>query len=198
MNKYHALMQEIEVTPQMEAKILTSIAQRKPQKAVHLGFKRLATLAACLGCIAMMGLGISKSIAPPPIMVTPDIQSVATLEELSSIVGFEIEEDVSIPFIVDSIRYTSYRQEVAEVKYIAEDTSLTFRKSQGQDDNSGDYTNYPYTKDIHINGNAYTLKGTSLDRYQLALWKDSQYSFSMFLKDGFDEAHFLDLLQEPE
>ena len=69
----------------------------------------------------------------------------------------------------------------AEITYYGEDDkAIRYRMAEGQKDISGDYTDYEYTsEEFHENGKI-TLKGHEDDsKYNLALWQDSHFSYSL-------------------
>ena len=58
-----------------------------------------------------------------------------------------------------------------------------FRQSLGEEDNSGDWNEYPAKESFTVNGCAVTLKGEA-DSYTLAIWQDGTYSYSLSLSAG--------------
>ena len=68
-------------------------------------------------------------------------------------------------------------------------------KSPGQDDNSGDYTEYPDTQEITVGTFAVTLKGQS-ESYVLATWHDGQYSYSLNITNGLTMADWERIVSE--
>ena len=102
---------------------------------------------------------------------------VTSKEELSEAVGFPVKSAQSLPFFPQSIYYTSYWGEMAQINYANGGSTACFRQSLGEEDNSGDWSEYPAQKSLTVNGCAVTLKGEA-DSYTLAIWQDGTYSYS--------------------
>ena len=73
-----------------------------------------------------------------------------------------------IPFNVEHTEYTAYWQELAQVSYTGDDKTLIYRKSLGEEDNSGDYTNYENHLDIEVGRASVQLKGNG-ENFNLAI-----------------------------
>lgn len=106
-------------------------------------------------------------------------------EELSEAIGFEIKDLKSIPFAIASIEYYAIDDDLAEIDYrsMGNECSLTWRKSNGTEDNSGDYNVYDTNESTEIADCDVTLRGEG-DRYYLAVWTDGAYAYSISLSDG--------------
>lgn len=201
--KYDEVMEHIEVTPEMRSRILGNIdamdiAERKQAKLVHFpNIKRFAALAACL---AVMLAGVW---ALPELQNTPDDRSVlgnnyivelSSVEELSETVGFEVAEPGNLPFEPESVAYTAYWGEMAEIVYTNGEQTAVFRKGIGPDDVSGDYNSYELMSEILVNDVNATLKGNG-ESYTLAIWTDSGFAYSLSLNEGIGEAEWIKILQ---
>ena len=72
---------------------------------------------------------------------------------------------------------------MAQINYANGGSTACFRQSLGEEDNSGDWSEYPAQKSLTVNGCAVTLKGEA-DSYTLAIWQDGTYSYSLSLSAG--------------
>ena len=93
-----------------------------------------------------------------------DIVKVSSIEELSNTVGCEVES----PFVAEQIEYTAYWQEMAQISYTGKGQTLIYRKSVGEEDNSGDYTDYQNCIEVEINTISVQLKGNA-ETFNLAI-----------------------------
>ena len=162
MTKYDEVMEKLEVTPEMRARILQNVETQmaEPRKKPNR-HRRFAALAASLAILV----------------------EVASKEELSEAVGFPVKSAQSLPFFPQSIYYTSYWGEMAQIDYANGGSTACFRQSLGDEDNSGDWNEYPAKESFTVNGCAVTLKGEA-DSYTLAIWQDGTYSYSLSLSAG--------------
>ena len=74
--------------------------------------------------------------------------------------------------------YTAYPGPIAEIRYVGDAQSLTYRKTAGYGDPSGDYTAYENVWEAEVNGTAVTLKGDG-GLCTLALWQADGYTGSL-------------------
>lgn len=185
-NKYNEVMKKIEVTAEMEARILDHLQQldweQKPKKVIDFpNYKRYMTIAACFLFLLVGSVLIRngmQSTDEPPVMVTPDIVEFQSIEELSKGVGFTMKEITDPPFSVKQVKYTSYSNDIGEISYSDEQHQLVFRMSSLNEDVSGDYSEYTSKKDVTINESHVTLKGND-NRYVLAIWQSDGFSYSV-------------------
>lgn len=201
-NKYDEVMEHIEVTPEMRSRILGNIenmdfAEKKQTKIVRFtNVKRFATLAACLavmlvGALTLPNLNIFHE---PPVDENNDIVEVSSVEELSETVGFEVSEPGNLPFEPESVVYTAYWAEMAEIIYTNDEQTAAFRKGIGSDDVSGDYNSYELTSEISVNDINAMLKGNG-ETYTLAIWTDGEFAYSLSLSEGVGDAEWIEMLQ---
>ena len=189
MTKYDEVMEKLEVTPEMRARILQNVETQmaEPCKKPNR-LRRFAALAACLAILLVGAAALPKLISSPtPEESEPTIANgmveVASKEELSEAVGFPVKSAQSLPFFPQSIYYTSYWGEMAQIDYANGGSMACFRQSLGEEDNSGDWSEYPAQKSLTVNGCVVTLKGEA-DSYTLAIWQDGTYSYSLSLSAG--------------
>ena len=187
--KYDAVMEHIEVTPEMRNRILGNIEnmdfeEKKPAKLVHFSsLKRIATLAACFA-VMLIGTWILPDLLhnaqEPPVMGNNGIVEVSSVEELAETVGFEVAEPGNLPFEPRSVIYTAYWTEMAEITCTDGEQTAVFRKGAGTDDVSGDYNSYELTSEISLGDINVMLKGSG-GTYALAIWTDGGFAYSLFL-----------------
>ncbi len=189
MTKYDEVMEKLEVTPEMRARILQNVETQmaEPRKKPNR-LRRFAALAACLAVLLVGAAALSKLISSPApeeseTTIANGMVEVASKEELSEAVGFPVKSAQSLPFLPQSIYYTSYWGEMAQIDYANGGSTACFRQSLGEEDNSGDWSEYPAQKSLTVNGCAVTLKGEA-DSYTLAIWQDGTYSYSLSLSAG--------------
>ena len=189
MTKYDEVMEKLEVTPEMRARILQNVETQmaEPCKKPNR-LRRFAALAACLAVLLMGAMALPKFISSPvpeesETMVANGMVEVTSKEELSEAVGFPVKSAQSLPFFPQSIYYTSYWGEMAQIDYANGGSTACFRQSLGEEDNSGDWSEYPAQKSLTVNGCAVTLKGER-DSYTLGIWSDGTYSYSLSLSAG--------------
>ena len=125
------------------------------------------------------------------------ITECASAAELSQKLGFPVSDLHGLPFEPETVSYDAYSYGVAQITYeAASEESLTFRKSQENGDNSGDYSLYDVTLQIDINGSTVTLKGDGT-RYFLAVWQADGYSYSLSSHKGDDRRDlFMEIISE--
>lgn len=189
MTKYDEVMEKLEVTPEMRARILQNVETQmaEPCKKPNR-LRRFAALAACLAVLLVGAMALPKFISSPvpeesETMIANGMVEVISKEELSEAVGFPVKSAQSLPFFPQSIYYTSYWGEMAQIDYANGGSMACFRQSLGEEDNSGDWSEYPAQKSLTVNGCAVTLKGEA-DSYTLAIWQDGTYSYSLSLSAG--------------
>ena len=189
MTKYDEVMEKLEVTPEMHARILQNVKTQmaEPCKKPNR-LRRFAALAACLAVLLMGAMALPKFISSPvpeesETMVANGMVEVTSKEELSEAVGFPVKSAQSLPFFPQSIYYTSYWGDMAQIDYANGGSTACFRQSLGEEDNSGDWNEYPAQESLTVNGCAVTLKGER-DSYTLGIWSDGTYSYSLSLSAG--------------
>ena len=189
MTKYDEVMEKLEVTPEMRARILQNVKTQmaEPCKKPNR-LRRFAALAACLPVLLMGAIGRPKFLSSPvpeesETMVANGMVEVTSKEELSEAVGFPVKSAQSLPFFPQSIYYTSYWGDMAQIDYANGGSTACFRQSLGEEDNSGDWNEYPAQESLTVNGCAVTLKGER-DSYTLGIWSDGTYSYSLSLSAG--------------
>ena len=200
MTKYDEVMEKLEVTPEMRARILRNVeAQAAQHRKKPNRLRRFAALAACLAVLLVGAMALPKFISSPvpeesETMVANGMVEVTSKEELSEAVGFPVKSAQSLPFFPQSIYYTSYWGEMAQIDYANGGSTACFRQSLGEEDNSGDWNEYPAKESFTVNGCAVTLKGER-DSYTLGIWSDGTYSYSLSLSAGQPTSVWAELIE---
>lgn len=187
--KYDELMDKIEVTDAMRARILTCVsgAARRPSAV-----RRWALAAACFVVLLLGALTVPKLLNGDPaqkqpeqgVMIANGMEEVASAQALANAVGFPVSEAADLPFKPETVYYTSYWGQMAQITYEAGDQTAELHKSPGTDENSGDYTEYPATQQLTVGDLDVQLRGDAQDAYTLAVWTDGQYAYSLRLSQG--------------
>ena len=193
---YHEIMEKIEVTDEMRTQILNNVSKQvsnTPHKVVTFPhFRKKASIAACIALLLIGGTMMKNTLIPS--QPAPDQEMVgggygmeecASLTELSQKAGYDVKDipESDIPFKVTSTSYTWCWNEFAQIVYEGDNNSLTYRKTEMDEDISGDYNQYDQVSDITINGINVTVKGNA-DLYYLATWHTKDYSYSISLNEG--------------
>lgn len=199
---YDELMDKIEVTPEMRQRVLRrvtseDIAPAKPKVMSFPKLKKYLSAAACLVLVIAGAAALPRLTQPQPpggdVQVVPQIEEAASLDELSTLTGFDVGVGFVLPFEPEETTYCSYWNELAQIQYSGQGQTATYRQSVGAADNSGDYTVYGDVDEITASGLSVTLKGDG-GVYVLAVWTDGAFSYSLRLSQGVPQAEWLDII----
>jgi len=195
--KYEEIMDRVAVTPEMRQRVLGNVKAARAQKRKRL-VRQLTALAACMA-IALCGwLALKPNPVQEPepdVMAIPQIEEMGSIEALSAKTGIPLKELTGIPFPVEQTQYASYWGDMAEIQYTGGSDELRYRKSQGTEDNSGDYNVYDREETAEVAGNSVTLKGGD-EGFTLAIWTDGTYAYSISLTTPLSQEAFLAFLGE--
>lgn len=199
MNKYHELMEQIQVTE--EAKSRIEKALRREALTVHSaawGRRKVfhsRTWLAAAACIALLlagsaalsthrlpGLLPAESSSESSMLGSFAPTETASAKELSKILGFEITDIPSLAEKASEAVYTAFG-DTADITYTLADRTISLRKSPGTEDNSGVYYDYGQAEEVDVNGVSVTLKGDN-DTWSLALWNNGEFAFSVYAEPG--------------
>ena len=136
MTKYDEVMEKLEVTPEMRARILQNVETQmaEPCKKPNR-LRRFAALAACLAILLVGAAALPKLISSPvpeesETMLANGMVEVTSKEELSEAVGFPVKSAQSLPFFPQSIYYTSYWGEMAQRRQHGMFPAVSWRRGQ--------------------------------------------------------------------
>lgn len=195
-------MEHLQVTPEMEQRVLEkALAACKEEAAPEapiISLKRYWPMAACLVAVLALAMVLPALLSrqdqqtQPPVQMVNGMVTVDSLEALSQAVNFPVTLP-ALPFEPEETVYTSLWGHTAQIVCTgAEGEKALFRQSMGQEDNSGDYNEYPV---VLTPRKKMTLKGTE-EGCTLALWQDSTYSYSLSLTMPLSQEQWEALLQE--
>lgn len=203
--RYDEIMDQIEVTDEMRARILNNLRGAELTKPVRekvvrfSAIKKYLSVAACfaillVGVLTLPGL-LDRGPRQPAEVLNPgaDIVDVPTLEELSGMASFEVKEVTGLPFVPEKESYTVFGTDMVQITYEGQGQTCTFRKSVGSEDNSGDYNSYSAVEEISAGEVTATLKGAD-DGFTLAVWSDGAFSYSLQFSDSLTAAEWSALI----
>lgn len=202
---YNKIMDKIEVTDEMKIRILERVNETpfnsKDDKIINFfKYKHLLPLAACF-LFLLMGIksfpNISNDNLNSEVQITPEIVEYDSTDELSKAIGFKIYDIVNIPFEVETSSYTAWNNEIASIFYSNDQQSAVFRKSKGNEDNSGDYTDYNIINEVITDRFLITLKGND-GLYSLAIWTDGEYSYSLQFSFEITQEEWINIISRIE
>lgn len=201
-NRYDEVMEHIEVTDEMRDRILNNITslnlEKTPVKAAPSpNYRRYLSIAACFVFLIVGSVFIHNAVnvpSDPPIQGTPDIVTYQSVHELSDSIGFTVKEIQELPFEIESVKYTSYWGELADIEYVGSDNTAIFRMAVGDEDVSGYFDEFTSIESHKVNGYDVTIKGND-DQYILALWQKDGYSYSVQFGEMVSEQEMLNTLQ---
>ncbi len=127
----------------------------------------------------------------------PQMQSFETDEELARYVGFDVRDLNNVPFWVKEVKYQAFDKDLAQITYTDGKRSLVYRKSLGHEDNSGDYTHYPFIWETTQNRRNISLKGNGT-LFHLAVWQKYGYTYSLRSSKGMSSKDFLKIILSNE
>lgn len=200
---YDEIMERIEVAPEMRERVLKRVAAEdmasaRPKALSFPALKKYLSAAACLALVVAGAVTLPRLIQPQRpgnVQTVQQIEEAASLDELSTLTGFEVNVGFSLPFEPEETTYCSYWNELAQIQYTGQGQTATYRQSAGTADNSGDYSSYGDTIQVDAGGLTATLKGHS-GSYVLAIWTDGVFSYSLSLSQGMTEPEWLALLAQ--
>jgi len=204
-NRYGKVMNHIEVTTDMRDRILNNINRldlnQIPDKIMPFpNYKKYLSIAACFVILLVGSFLVQNRInwtREPTQQAIPDIVEYHSANELSKAVGFTVKEIQNIPFEVETVQYTAYWKELAEIRSIGRNNTLVFRMAARSEDVSGDYSVYTDIKNVTVNGTLFTLKGDA-SKYKIAVWQAEGYSYSVQFTEAVSEQEMIITLQNVE
>lgn len=200
--KYNDYLTHIKITPPMKNRILQNVTEKMEEKQKHTWIhpKTLISIAATFAIVLFSSLLLPSfflsSKTPSPnntLSVIPKITKYENEQALSEAVGFNMKAVMQIPFTIESIHYTSYWNELAEIVYTGIENQLTFRMTPKSDDPSGDYTVYSMQEETFVQNTKVTLRGNH-DLFYSALWKKEGFSYSIKVENGIAKQDLLTII----
>lgn len=212
---YHEIMGNIQLTPGTKEQILRHIAERERKEKVKKmkRWTRYVSVAACCAIVFGAVYGIhsiyqekgSRNDEMNPADVAEDgqvqianpMKEYDSAEELSEAVGFTINDISELPFSVEETSYFSYDDTLAEIRYTGFHQEVNFRKSKGEEDNSGVYNTYNQETTVTVGAQKVICKGTD-DKYELAIWQTEGYSYSISLQNSISLEQLQSIIENVE
>jgi len=201
--KYNEIMEHIDVSKESHDRILSNVNKRfssKKQPDMRTWITIAGAAAAALLLLFAIGPWLiqlnresKEQQHPSDVLAVHNETEYASCQELSEAVGFDIQDLTPLPFEPESSEYLKIA-DFAEINYTSNQETLSYRKSIGTEDNSGDYETYVIEKDISVSGVAVTLKGDDKSIY-LAIWTDGTYSYSLRATSGLSEEKVLSMIK---
>lgn len=201
-NRYDEAMKNIVVTNEMRDRILNNISKLDLQKTSKKTlpfpqFKKYLSIAACFAVLFVGSVIVHNTInlpSEPPVQIVPEIVSYHSNAELSDAIGFTVKEIQELPFEIESVKYTSYWGELADIEYAGSDNTAIFRMASGDEDVSGYYGEFTSVESHMINGYDVTIKGND-GQYLLAVWQNDGYSYSVQFIEPVSQQEMFDTIQ---
>ena len=186
--KYNEVMERLTLGDAARARILETVQRVDATERRLPGWRRWAVIAAAFAVVLLGALALRPKQPRPSTPETTglDAQLGFVIEEcdgpeaLSAAVGFPVEDFRLLPMTFDEIAYTNINNVIAEVSARRGEQTLCYRKSLGEEDNSGLYEDFSQVKTVEALGLPVTLKGTS-DGFLLAIWQKDAYICSLAL-----------------
>ena len=207
MDKYTELMEKVQITPEMKQKLLKrieaeNITYKKKNYFICYLRRNFLPMAACFVLICTAVLAIWKPFQkeqpenPQGELTTSfGVFEARSASELSKMVGFPVSDIKAFASTADTITWLAYGPDLAEIDYKLDDQTICYRKSEGTEDNSGNYNEYTLTDKIQIGTSIINIKGND-GKYSLAVWNDGTYSYSINLTTALSEKQFIELLKK--
>lgn len=223
MAKYDEIMEHIEVSDEMNSRVLKNIeahfekedAPSTPRKepsaaASRNGSNRIAPKWMVTICVmaALTMLCIYPLMNLFTIHYNMEYQAspqgesssfkAESIDELSEAVGFTVPEVEGIPFEVIDVRYYGYGDnDSVSIIYIGEaDKRLYFDMSRAKERFSGGYLGLEYNKTVKVLSMDVTLEKYSLfEEFYAASWTDADFGYALQITGGNDKASLLRMVE---
>lgn len=214
-NKYRSAMGKIEVTPEMEERILRSVSSEKEasteikKQQYFKWIRTVSTIAAC--CAVILGAifiypslinfnGGNQQVQPPldkskGISAQPDKQHVLGTNPIVDTKGIDdVKKAVPFELLVPGKLPARYKigsssvisGELAQIIYSDGSNTITYRAAKGAENVSGDYTTYEDSDVEKIGDIEVTLKGNN-SLINLATWIKGGCSYSLSFSTGIEK-----------
>ena len=189
MKRYKDAFQDLRVPEDMLDRVLQSRKKKQACRRVYLG---AAGAAAC--CVIAAGTAalvprLQEEQPQPPgsshVQSGNPFQGAETLEELEGMLPFELKE----PQCPEGFAFQSgavLGGTLAQIQYSDGTILVTYRMGPGEEDVSGDYTQYPSREQRQEQELLLTLSGQE-GQISLVTWSREGYSFSLSFQPAVSE-----------
>ena len=203
--KYNEIMGRLELSAEARDRILNSVMAGSAEETAPQGrilpisvIRRYVVAAACFAVVLLAVFALPRlrqgADEPPEVALPASITEYATAEELSASLGFPVEDVTGLPFAAEEVTYANFFDSFAQIVYRGSGASAAYRKACGNDDISGDYSEYEEVWETPVGGVSVTLKGNG-GEVSLAIWQQDGYSYSLSLDPGIPEQEAVGLLR---
>lgn len=222
MNNYNEVMEQVELTEEMQKRIIGRVAdnyfeakKKDQRKQLQVWVSTLTTLAAAAALIAFIYPRTTSPVNPDPGQeVDIDVggetggedhssggfvyRVFKNLDEMNAHYFYEIEELTGLPFSIRTERYIGYGR-YPQILYYGEvrDDVIYYRTYLEPGDQSGFEYPYDLNTTIEVNGTTVGIKGMG-DRIQVVYWPDADEFFwhSLYYKKGFTEEEVHSIIEK--
>lgn len=190
--KYDEIMDKVEVTDEMRERILVNISEKVSKRKKKVIFfpkwRYLSALAACVAivllCVTVLpGILNTKQPNEDNVAIGNEITECQDIAELSQYAGFKMNEITDIPFDIVEHTYTWLFDEIAQIEYVGNSNTITYRVARSEGDISGDYNTYTKIREEMVESNRVTMKGSE-DKVYVAIWQSGEYSYAVCSSNG--------------
>ena len=194
MNRYDEIMAQITVTDEMRTRILAQVLEAAPdarRPARRSSLWRWGAAAACLVLVLTAGFfwrtKQAQQPSPPPVVTGPvsQITQAGSLDELSQLAGFPVEQLPALPFQAEETLYQCYSGTMAQITSTGSGQKAVLRKARGTEDISGDFNHYDHISTFSVGAIEVELRENE-GGPSLAIWSDGTYAFSLSLSGTAD------------
>ena len=208
MAKYKDIMDRIEVSEEMQSRILKNVDQHfeKKKKMMKLWIPAVGVLAAAAVLIILLKpwekrTEITATEQPTELTVTEGssgdtgdptggyyfVIEHPSLSALSADIGFEVKGLKSFTGSLIETEYRNISNTYAEITYIRTGQNLNYRMSKGTEDNSGYYDEELKPEEKEILGCSVTMNKNTKGDVCLAYWTDGTFAYSISCEQGITE-----------
>lgn len=146
-----------------------------------------------LGIFLLLSLAACGNSSNESEQIPDPFAEYTSMEEAAQAAGF----DLSVPDSIDGLEKSAIRVDeegkLFEVIYGGEDEKVVIRKAEGNEDISGDYTEYGQVNTVSVANSEVTMKGNN-DKVNVAIWTNGDYSYSIASSAGLSKTAMIDLI----
>lgn len=196
MNKYEKIMNHIEVTEEMQSRILNNTMNApvsSPRKKISKYFK--ASHIAAGVAILLLGVSAFNSLNPSPTVVSfdrqiLDQQSILSIEELSNKIGFSINHIKTLEEKADNIYYLISGKNTAQIEYNIGDNSYIYTISKEFTDEKIDNSIVENIDGIDV------ILAQNENLFFLASFKKENTLYEIYVYPSIEKSEILDLIKD--
>ncbi|GMQ57012.1 hypothetical protein AN1V17_14060 [Vallitalea sediminicola] len=156
-------------------------------------------VAACFVLVLSIGISTPKhnnNISQPTEIVNPYIEY-NDIESAEEILGYDIMIPTIIPEDYTISNIVIIDNNILSINYETVSEKITYRTSKGNDEISGDFTNYEDVNQIEIDTKNITLKGND-NKIHLVSWNYDEQVFSIYSDQGLSQDQVINIIENIE